>query len=283
MTGPFAPGAEGGARRVLIKIGGGSVATVADRQRTMSDLAAVVRQGAHALVVHGGGPQATALARALGYEPTFKGGRRVTDAAMLDIVQMAVIGQLGGELLAAALVEGLRAVATPAASGAFVRGVRRPPRRVPGADEPVDFGLVADVQAVDPHLVEHLWAGGYLPICSCPVADSQGQMLNLNADTLVRSLAAAMRFDDVVYVADVPGVFRDLSRPDSHIPHIRASEIPDLIADGTVQGGMIAKLDEIAAVVRAGAGAAWIVGSGEPHAVSSALAGEPGRRTRVTA
>jgi len=270
-------------RRVLVKYGGAALATAPDRRRLMADLAAVTATDVQLLVVHGGGPQATGLARRLGHEPEFRSGRRVTDAAMLEIVEMSLIGQVGGELLAAALGAGLRAVATPAAAGRFVLGVRRPPRQGAGESEPVDFGLVADAKAVDPHLVEHLWAGGYTPILSSPVVDADGQLLNLNADTLVRSIATAMPFDDVVYVADVPGVFGDLKRPESHLAEIPVSSIADLIDDGVVQGGMIAKLDEIGLVVRGGVGAAWIVGAGDEAPVSMALAGGPGLRTRITA
>ena len=108
-------------------------------------------------------------------------------------------------------------------------------------------------------------------------------MLNLNADTLVRSIAAAMTFDDVVYVADVPGVFGQLGQPETHLAEIPVDHIAHLIADGTVQGGMIAKLDEIGSIVRAGAGAAWIVGCHDEAPVSAAIRRGPGLRTRVTA
>ena len=269
--------------RVLVKYGGAVLANATDRARLMADLAEVVGGGAQILVVHGGGPQATALARRLGHEPDFRSGRRVTDAAMLEIVEMSLIGQVGGELLASALGAGLRAVATPAAAGGFVVGRRRPPRQVAGEDEPVDFGLVADVAAIDPSFIEHLWSGGYTPILSSPVVDTAGQLLNLNADSLVRAIANAMDFEHVVYVTDVPGVFGDLNRPQSHIPAIRLQEIAALISDGTVRGGMIAKLDEIGAIIRAGAATAWIVGSGDTAPVGAALRGGPGRRTRITA
>ena len=269
-------------RRILVKYGGAALATAADRRRLMADLAQVVGTGAQLLVVHGGGPQATALARRLGHEPDFRSGRRVTDAAMLEIVAMSLIGQVGGELLAAALGAGLRAVATPAAAGRFVTAERRPPRQVAGEAEPVDFGLVADVAAVDPAFVEHLWAGGYTPLLSSPVVDEAGQLLNLNADSLVRGIVTAMPFDDVVYVADVPGVFGELGRPETHLASIRIHQIAALIADGVVQGGMIAKLDEIAVIVRGGASAAWIVGGADLTPVAAALGGGPGLRTRIT-
>lgn len=270
-------------RRVLVKYGGAVLASAADRARMMADLAEVAASDVHLLVVHGGGPQATALARRLGHEPVFRSGRRVTDAAMLEIVEMSLIGQVGGELLASALGAGLRAVATPAAAGGFVLGRRRPPRQVAGEAELVDFGLVADVAAVDPTFIEHLWAGGYTPLLSSPVVDAGGQLLNLNADSLVRAIANAMSFDDVVYVSDVPGVFGDLNRPESHIAAITLAQIAGLISDGTVKGGMIAKLDEIGAIIRGGAASAWIVGRDDVAPVAAALGGRQGRRTRITA
>ena len=270
-------------RRVLVKIGGAALLAPDDRARIARDLTVVHAAGAHLLIVHGGGPQATNLAKRLGHEPEFRGGRRVTDAAMLEIVKMALVGQAGTDLLAACLAAGLPAVSTSASSGRCVTATRRPPRGVAGEADPVDFGLVADVAAVNGHLLETLWRGGFVPALSSVVIDEDGQPLNLNADTLVRSLCDALPFDDVFFLADVPGVFADLERPESHLPVVQTNQISALIATGVVQGGMIAKLTEMAGIVSGGVQTAWIVGLHEPAPVSAALAARPGRRTAVRA
>lgn len=269
-------------RRVLVKYGGAAIAATDDRARLMKDLALLHGGGHRLLVVHGGGPQLTDVAKRLGIAPVFRGGRRVTDAAMLEVVQMVLAGSVGTAMLASALAEGLPAIATSASSGGFIRAVKRPKRAVAGHDEAVDFGRVADVAQVRPEVVENLWIAGLLPVFCSLVATDDGQLLNLNADSLSRAIALHLNLTDLVYVADVPGVFGDLNDPSTHISDLTPAKIAALIADGSVTGGMIAKLDEIATIVDAVGLSAWIVGRDQPNPVSSALLGGPGLRTRVS-
>lgn len=270
-------------RKVLVKVGGETLKEPADRLRLAQDLRAVLDQGAHLTIVHGAGPQITKLAERLGVSSVFKAGRRVTDAAMLEAVAMAMAGQVGPQLLAACLQAGVPAVSTPAASAGVAVGRKRPPRKVTGEPEPVDYGLVADIEATDGTLLHALWQAGLTPLLSSLVADRQGQLLNLNADSLVTSLTRAVRFDDVVLVTGAAGVYRDLADPQSLLPELTAAELPGLLESGVVQGGMIAKLEEVQTILAQGASAVWIVGFQEPEAIAQALAGRPGRRTVVRA
>lgn len=270
-------------RRVLVKVGGETLKEPADRDRLAADLAGVRDQGVQLCVVHGAGPQITSLGQRLGVQSTFRGGRRVTDPAMLEAVALAMAGQVGPLLLASCLAAGLPAVSTPAASGGCVVGRKRPPRPVPGEAGPMDFGLVADVARVDGRLLEALWGAGLVPLLSSLVADVHGQLLNLNADTLVTALTEQIRFDDVVLLTGVPGVYRDLADPTTHLPELGAADLRSLIDSGAVTGGMVAKLEEVGAILKRGAKAVWILGFQEPGAVTAALAGQPGLRTVVRA
>ena len=269
-------------KRVLVKVGGATLLDPSVLKRLVEDIQAAHADGAQLLVVHGGGPQATMLARRLGFEPQFRGGRRVTDADMLLIAQQALVGEAGTTLLAACRGAGIPAVSLSASSGGLVRAVRRPPRQVAGVEEPVDFGFVADVAEVDGALLDCLWSGGFVPVLSSIVISDEGQPLNLNADTLVAALGKRLSFDEVVFVADVPGVFVDLDDPSSHIPHLTPDEVKELIAAGVVQGGMVAKLTEMCGLLNAGVGSVWLVGIHEPRPLISLLRDEPGRRTRLT-
>lgn len=270
-------------RRVLVKLGGATLADPALRRSVAEDLARCAAMDLDLLVVHGGGPQTSALARRLGVEPVFRAGRRVTDAAMLEIAAWTLVGGVATELLAALLAAGVRAVSTPVASGGLLASHRRPPRVVHGESEPVDFGEVADPGTVDATLLEALWKAGMVPVLSSLCVDAAGHRLNLNADTAARALAAGLPVDDVISVADVPGVFRDLADPASHLPSLDAADVAARIADGTVVGGMVAKLEEMVVLLDAGVDACWIVGVHEPAPISGALAGTPGRRTRIGA
>lgn len=268
-------------RRVLVKVGGETCKDLVDRQRLARDLRQVVENGAQLCVVHGAGPQITELGKQLGLQSVFRGGRRVTDAPMLQAAAMAMAGQVGAELLAACLAQGVLAVSTPAASAGLVVGKKRPPKAVAGQAEPVDYGLVADVAAVHPELLEALWAAGLVPLLSSLVCDMEGQLLNLNADTLVTALVQALHIDDVILVTGVPGVYRDLADPATHLAELSADELPGLIESGAVQGGMVAKLEEVGAILQKGAQRVALVGYQQEQAVAGALSGSPAIRTVV--
>ncbi len=267
-------------RRVLVKVGGATLEDSAQRQALAEDLAAIGDE-VDLVVVHGGGPQASALGQRLGIEPVFRAGRRVTDLATLEVVALALVGGVGSELLAALLAAGVRAVSTPVASGRLLRAQRRPKRVVAGEAEPIDFGEVADPGAVDGRLCEALWAGGFVPVLSSLCVDDGGARLNLNADSAARALALGLSVDDVIAVADVPGVFGELGRTETHRAALTPSEARAMIASGAVKGGMIAKLEELVALVEGGVDACWIVGAAEQRPITRALRGEPGLRTRI--
>ncbi|MSQ82046.1 MAG: acetylglutamate kinase [Myxococcales bacterium] len=268
-------------RKVLIKVGGETVRALADRQRLARDVAAVVATGAQVIVIHGAGPQITELGQRLGIASVFRAGRRVTDAAMLQAVAMAMCGEVGPNLLAAFLGVGLPAVATTAASAGLAIGVKRAPTRVTGESEPVDFGLVADVATVNGALVACLWQAGFVPVLSSLVADADGQLLNVNADTLVTALVPALGIDDVVLVTGVPGVFGDIDDPATHMAHLTPAQIGPLIQSGAVKGGMVAKLEEVAKLLQRGVRRVILTGFGHENAIADALLGRPGLRTIV--
>ena len=218
-----------------------------------------VRAGRRLLVVHGGGPQATALARKLGVESRVVGGRRVTDDPMLEIMKMIVAGKLNIDLVAALRGDGVPAFGVSGASG-VIRAHRRPPRIVTGAgDTPIDFGLVGDIDGFDMEILDALDARDALPVIACLGADTSGTVLNINADVVASQLAAAVRAGALVACTAVGGVRRDKDDPATRLPRLTVAEAKAAIADGTVQGGMIPKLEEAFAPLAAGVRAVHIV------------------------
>jgi len=247
---------------VVVKLGGdvlegAALASVADSLR------AIATETPHALaVVHGGGAQVTALAGRLGVETRMVGGRRITDAAALDVLQMVVAGKLNLELCAALQARGVRAVGLHAGSG-VLRARKRPPRVLSGAGpDPIDMGLVGDVVGFDLPLLEALWAASRVPVMSSLGLEG-GAVLNLNADLVASQLAASLRASDLVAVTAVGGVRRDKDDPASRIGRLTVAEAKQAIADGTVQGGMIPKLEEAFAPLAAGVARVQIVAPGE--------------------
>ncbi len=252
-------------RRVVVKIGG-EIVHAPSMPAIAADVAALAGRGERVVMVHGGGPQATALQRALGQEPKVVGGRRITDQAALDVMKMIVAGHVNVDLCAALVAAGARPVGLHGASSLAIEAVRRPPRVVSGGGpDPIDFGLVGDVIGFRRELLDLLADAGYVPVLACLGADSGGQVLNINADIIANQLAQLLGADDLVLVTGTPGVLRDLTDPASRLPRLTAAEARAGIADGTIGGGMIPKLEESLAVLETErVGAIHIVGELRP-------------------
>jgi acetylglutamate kinase len=252
----------------VVKLGG-DVLSGAALANVAADIARARSAGRRLIVVHGGGPQTTELSRQLGIEPRLVGGRRITDPASLDVVKMVVAGRLNVDLVAALRGAGVPAVGLSGSSG-VVRAHRRPPRAVSGSDGAlVDFGLVGDVEAVDRGVLDALDSAGLLPVLACLGAGAAGEVLNINADVVASQLAAAVGAAALVACTAVGGVRRDKDDPATRLARLTVAEAKAAIAAGTVQGGMIPKLEEAFAPLAAGVGAVHIVAPGE---IAAALA-----------
>lgn len=249
-------------RPIVIKLGGEVVGGPVGAA-VAADVAALVAAGRRVLVVHGGGPQATSLQKALGLEPRIVGGRRITDEPTLDVMKMAVAGKVNVDLCSQLMAAGARPVGLHGASSAAVRGVKRPPRVVSGGGpDPIDFGLVGDITGFNRELLELLGFGGYVPVLACLAADAQGRTLNVNADIVANQLASAVEAAALVLVTSTPGVLKDVKDPSSRLRRLTVTQARAAIGDGTVTGGMIPKLEEsMAALADGRVGAIHIVGA----------------------
>lgn len=236
-------------------VGGPALAILA------ADLAALTRAGTRAVIVHGGGAQASRLQERLGIPIRQVAGQRVTDAETLDVMKMVVAGKLNVDLCAALLAAGARPVGLHGASGPALSATRRPPQVYASAGpDPVDLGLVGDVTGVDHRLLELLGNSGYLPVLACLGAGADGQVYNINADTVANRVAVELGAAGLFLVSDVPGVLRDVSDPASRIPRLTVAEGRELIASGAVTRGMIPKLEESFAALAEGVRRIHILG-----------------------
>jgi len=248
-------------RQVVVKIGG-EIVLSGGLHAVAADLAALAARGERVFLVHGGGPQATALQRALGQEPKVVAGRRITDHAALDVMKMTVAGQVNVDLCAALVAAGARPVGLHGASSMVIEAVRRPPRVISGGGpHPIDFGLVGDVVGFRRELLELLADAGYVPVLACLGVDVNGQVLNINADVIANQLAQALGADHLVLVTGTPGVLRNVDDPASRIAQLTSDEARAAVTEGIVRGGMIPKLEESLAVLDGGrVGSIHIVG-----------------------
>lgn len=266
---------DGSARPIVVKIGGEVVGS-SEAAVLAADLRILVDAGARIAIVHGGGPQATELQKRLGLTTTQIAGRRVTDAATLDVMKMVLAGKLNVDLCATLLAAGLAPVGLHGPSGHVIRATRRPPKMYPSAGpDPVDLGFVGDVTGFNLGLLETLWAASYLPVIACLGADATGAVYNINADMVGNQLAAALHAERLFLVTSTPGVLRDVKDPSSRLTRLTCAEARDAITAGVVTGGMITKLEEAMAVIDQGVGAIHILGKLAPGDLVRAVR-EPG-------
>lgn len=258
-------------KTIVLKLGGELVQSP-ELDIIADDLRALVAQKNHVAIVHGGGPQATALQKTLGLETKMIAGRRFTDAATLDVMKYVVGGQLNFDLCARLLSHGVRAVGLHGASGHVIKATKRPAKVMQGAGpDPVDLGLVGDVQGFNIELLGQLQALDYVPVLACLGCDDKGQALNINGDTVASQLGGALKADALVLITSTPGVLKDVKDPASRIPRITRPEFDRLCADGTISGGMIPKLQESFDVLKHGAKSVVIIGKLSPGQLVDAV------------
>lgn len=262
----------------VVKIGG---ELASDPQRLADGVGRAVAafrgEGIKVAVVHGAGPQATELSKKLGLEPKLVGGRRVTDAATLEVMKMTLAGQVSVDVAAAFRRANVPALCTTGVSAGLIEAVKRPPKVVSGGGpDPVDYGLVGDVASVNVALFEKLAQAGVVPVLGSLSGDAQGQVFNINADTVATRVAAALQAAKLFLVSNVPGVLRDKNDPKTRIPKLTPQDARAQIASGVIQGGMIPKVEESLEMLEEGIGAIHIVGL-DPTSAILDEAKEPGR------
>jgi acetylglutamate kinase len=237
---------------VVVKYGGNALAGTSGHDALdvfARDIVLMRLVGMRPVVVHGGGPQISELMTKLGKESEFRNGLRVTDAETVDIARMVLIGQVNPQIVSAINVHGDFAVGVSGEDGGLIRAVARDP----------DLGYVGDVVRVNPAVLDRLIEDEFIPVVATVGTDEDGQAYNINADTVAGEVAVALGAEKLVYLTDVEGLRRDVDDPDSLIRQTSPDELDDLIADGTIAGGMIPKVASCVDAVRRGVRRAHIL------------------------
>lgn len=270
-------------RVMVVKYGGNALAgTVpdaagaAEKEALASfaeDIVLLASVGVRAVVVHGGGPQIGELMNRLGKVPEFVDGLRVTDGETLDIVRMVLVGQVNREVVAAINVHGPLAVGVSGEDAGLITATARDPR----------LGFVGDVARVRPELLTRLLAEDLVPVVATLGTDESGQAYNINADTVAGAIAAALGADKLVYLTDVAGIRLDRHDPGTRVSRTTVEHLDALLADGTIEGGMIPKALSCTTAVRSGVAQAHILDGRVPHALLLEVFTDQGIGTMVTA
>lgn len=243
---------------VVIKYGGNALAgsSEADALAMFAQDVALLRSvGLRPVVVHGGGPQISDMMRRLGKQTEFRDGLRVTDAETVDIARMVLIGQVNPQLVAAINVHGALAVGVSGEDAGLIRAVARDPQ----------LGFVGDVEAVNTLVLDGLLAQGFVPVVATIGTDAHGQAYNINADTVAGAIASALRAAKLIYLTDIEGLRRRVDDPTSLIRQTTVRELAELMADGTIAGGMIPKVRSCVDAVSHGVEEAHILDGRIPH------------------
>lgn len=230
----------------VVKVGGAIVEDEASLKRLLMDFSAI--QG-HKVLVHGGGRRATKVAASLGIESRMVNGRRVTDAAMLEVVTMVYGGLVNKNVVARLQAMGVNALGLTGADMDVIRSHKRPLK------DGVDFGFVGDVDVVNGRQLQALIERGVTPVMAPLTHDGEGNILNTNADTIASETAKALApYYDVtlIFSFEKPGVLRDPDDDESLIREITREDFLRYVADGTVSGGMIPKIENALQAVAAG-------------------------------
>jgi acetylglutamate kinase len=209
--------------------------------------------GIRIVLVHGGGPQSTALATSLGVETEFVEGRRVTNEQSLEVATMVLNGQINTRILAACRDIDLPAVGISGVDAGLIRANKRPPVNIGGdAENLVDYGFVGDIESVDADILRTQLASGLVPVISPLSADSDGTLLNINADTVAAALAGALDAEKLILVTSAPGILEDRTDPNSLISYIDLAGLAQLKANGSLAEGMLPKAAAIEAAIQGG-------------------------------
>jgi acetylglutamate kinase len=244
----------------VIKFGG----EVADNPEILTsfceEIALCAQVGIKVVTVHGGGKQATELSEKLGIEPKIINGRRITDEKTLDVVKMVFAGKINIEILGALRRAGIHAVGLSGVDGNMLYAKRRLPQTVvdskTGKQQTIDYGFVGDILDVDTKLITTLIENNFVPVIASLAADGDGDVYNVNADTVASSIAAELKAEKWIVASDVDGV---LNLQGQLISRITGAEAKSLIGDKVITGGMIPKVEAAIAAVEAGVKSVHII------------------------
>lgn len=237
----------------VLKAGGEIFAHAESTRAFVEQIAILYQVGIRIVLVHGGGPQSTALADALGVPTQFIEGRRVTDEKSLEVAAMVLNGQINTRILAACRDVGLPAVGISGVDAGLIRAHKRPPVAAPGGTrEPIDYGFVGDIDSVEADVLRTQLENGLVPVISPLSADTSGTLLNINADTVAAALAAALDAEKLILATGAPGILEDRDDPGSLISYIDLNGLQRLKDCGALADGMLPKAAAIQSAINGG-------------------------------
>lgn len=263
-------------KTIVIKYGGNAMTTTALKDAVIRDLVLLSLVGINIVVVHGGGPEITEMLDKIQKKSRFVDGLRYTDKETMDVVQQVLCGKVNKNLVSMINSVGGEAMGLCGMDGGMMRAVQL-------TDDNKDYGLVGKIVAVNPRIINDALDKGYIPVVSSVAQGIDGNdAYNINADTVAAKLAVALGAIKLILLTDVRGVMLDAGDEDTMISKIKIAEIPKLIEDGVIQGGMIPKIDCCIEALEGGVERTHIIDGRVEHSILIELLSDEGIGTMIT-
>ena len=261
-------------KTVVVKYGGNAMINNDLKDAVMSDIVLMQLVGINVVLVHGGGPEISAMLKKIGKESQFVGGMRVTDEETIDIVQMVLAGKVNKDLVQLLEHHGGRAVGLCGLDGGMLTAEKL--RSNEG-----DLGYVGRIVDVNTDIIIDATRNGYVPIISTVAGGENGEVFNINADVAAARIAAKLDAIKLILMTDIRGLLRDKDDENTLIPVVNVSEVPSLKNQGIISGGMVPKVDCCVEAVRRGVNRAHILDGRIPHSILIELFSDEGIGTML--
>jgi len=267
---------------VLIKYGGNAMRDEAMQEEVARRIKDLKDAGFQPVLVHGGGPFIKQMLELAGIKSEFIDGHRKTTEEALPFIEMALKGQVNGQMVRLLNKTNVKAVGLSGKDGRFITAEKREHvTQENGQDIHHDLGRVGDVVKVDPGIIHSLLDGGYVPVVTCIASSEDGDDYNINGDMLAGHLAGALKAYQYLVLTDVDGLYKDINDPKSLIEKLTLDDVPELYG-GIIKGGMIPKLDSCRIALAEGAKTAAIINGMKPERIVKAAKGEDVPGTFIT-
>ena len=260
-------------KTVVIKYGGNAMINEELKAAVMGDICLLSCIGIRVVLVHGGGPELSAMLKKVGKESKFINGLRYTDEETRDLAQMVFAGKLNKDLVAQINAQGGRAMGLCGVDGNMLTVKKK--------ESDIDYGYVGEMTAVDPGPINAVLDAGYIPVITCVGADENGVIYNVNADTMACYVATAVQAENIILMTDIRGLLEDKDDENTLITSVYTNEIPGLIEKGIVAGGMIPKLQCCVDTINSGVSKAAIIDGRILHAILIEMLSNEGIGTMI--
>ncbi len=244
---------------VVIKYGGNAMTSEELKNAVMSDIVLLSLVGIKAVLVHGGGPEINEALKRMNIESRFIGGLRYTDADTAEVVRMVLAGKINKALVSLLEQHGGRALGLCGSDGGMLQ--------VKKLEGPNDLGFVGEITDVNVRPIRDALDNGYIPVIATVSTDASGQVYNINADTAASRIAAALQAENLILMTDIRGLLRDKDDETTLIPEVQVSEVPYLVKQGIISGGMIPKIECCVEAVRRGVAKTCIIDGRIRHSI----------------